>query len=324
MKLVQIVTSALNEEGNIEEFCTRLQGLFEIERGYIFEVLIFDNASSDDTWAKIEEVVKTDGRFKGYLMSRQFSLDASLTAGIDLATADAVITMASDLQDEPEKISDFLRAWENGHDLVLGQVKKRPELSRTFKLLTPVYYKLAHWASDGLLYKNVSDFRLMSKVVYQSVRSLREQHRFMRGLTAWTGFSPHFLEIDRQPRFSGNSKNRFVPVFSLALHGILSQSTKPIALISTVGLVLPILFSFLFFSFLILWILKGVPFAGFGSLVALTFLLFSINFFFLGILGQYISMIVLDTKQRPLYIIRKAVEKVDRTPLELKQENQAG
>lgn len=305
---VQIVTSALNEGGNIIEFCHQLQSVFQKESNYVFDVLIFDNASTDDTWLRIKEVAVTDSRFRGFLMSRQFTLDASLTAGIDLADGDAVITMASDLQDEPEKISDFLRAWEHGNNLVLGRVTERPELSLAFKVLTPIYYKIASWASNGLLYENVSDYRLMSRAVYTNVRRLREQHRYMRGLTSWTGFNPCFIDLKRKPRFSGKSNNRLFPVLSLATKGILSQSSKPLTMISLVGFTLPLFFFSLFITFLALWVVKGVPFSGFGSIISLLLFLFSLNFLFLGIIGQYIALISTEVKNRPLYIISEVFE----------------
>lgn len=280
MKRVQVISSALNEEGNIDEFFNQLTQIFDAEIDYEWELIIFDNASSDNTWQKILDRSAKDRRFRGYRMSRTFTLDSSLTAGIDIADSDAVITMASDLQDDPKIIIEFLRKWEEGHDLVLARITKRADLNFLMKFFTPIYYNLASWASNGMLYKDVSDFRFMSRIVYENVRKLQERHRYMRGITAWAGFEPVFIDVVRQSRFAGVSNNKFFPVFNLAAKGILAQSEKAINLISFVGMVFP-LFALISISILVFaWISYGVPFAGYGSIMALMICLFAINLFF--------------------------------------------
>lgn len=303
MQRIQIITSALNEESNIFEFYNRIAKVMQRETEYYWELIIFDNGSTDNTWNRILEISENNPNIKAFRMSRTFTLDAALSAGIDNASADIVITMASDLQDPPELIPDFLRAYEKGNKLVAAQIIERTSLGLKMKVLTKIYYWIADWATEGLLLKNVSDFRLMAKPVYESVRQLQEQHRYLRGITSWVGYKPYLLQIERPPRTSGKSNNKFKPVFELALRGILAHSDKALNSIFWVGLIFSSISFTSIFVLLGIWIIGGVPFAGFGTLISLLLFMFSILLLFLGFIAQYIGLIYLEVKKRPHYVI---------------------
>ncbi len=305
LKSLQIITSAYNEEGNVEEFYRRISEVLSRETHYSWSLVFFDNASSDSTWDIISKICDDDPRVTGYRMTRTFTLDVALSAGIDLSSSDLVITMASDLQDDPELIPQFLRQSELGFDFVVARVNRRDEIGLRMRLLTKYYYKLANWLTDGVLLENVSDFRLMSKKMCLVVKNMNEQHRFLRGLTAWTGFQPAFIDTHRPARFSGKTKTKFAPVFKLALRGILSHSDKPINLISWFGITLPGAVFILMLSTIIYWLIVGVPFSGFGTLISLQLVSFSLIAFFLGIIAQYTGLIYMEVKKRPLYIIKE-------------------
>jgi dolichol-phosphate mannosyltransferase len=311
LKSIQIITSSLNEERNIAELISRIRAVFTVETEYQWELLIFDNASKDGTWQVICENAKTDPRVRGFLMSKTFTLDASMSAGIDFATSDVVITMASDLQDEPERIPDFLRKWEAGAEIVFGRVTRREGLNWRFKVLTPVYYTISSWISDGTLHKNVSDFRLMSRKAYEAVKLLQERHRYLRGITSWVGFPVAFVEITRPPRKFGKSNNRIFQVINLALRGMLAQTDKLISLVTIFGIFFPLVALSIFVILFLTWLLSGVPFAGFGTIISLFLILFSLLFFCVGVLAQYIALIYGDVRNRPTYLVYKTTEEVD-------------
>jgi glycosyltransferase involved in cell wall biosynthesis len=239
-------------------------------------------------------------------MSRTFPLDAAFTCGIDLAEAEALVLMASDLQDPPEVIDDLLLKFKEGYEQVVAKVIKRDSVPFLRRQLINLFYLLANKSTNNLIPRGVSDFRLLSKSAYEGARGLREKNRFLRGLIAWTGFKTAVIEIERPPRFKGESKFGAVKlgkIINWSLNAILSHTSKPLILISLLGILLSIIsvLSTLFFT--IFWLTKGVPFAGFGTLVSLILLGFSFTLMSIGILGQYIALIYEEVKDRPIYII---------------------
>ena len=303
---VDIVTSAYNEEECLPELFIRLQQVFESELNYTFRVIVIDNGSIDLTWSLINDIHKNDSRFVGFRMSRNFSLDAAFTCGLDNATADIAIIMTSDLQDPPEKIPNLLREYEKGFDQVLVRIVKRGSVPLTRRILSSIFYKLASKMTGGMLPESVSDFRLVSKKTYKAIRQLRESHRFLRGIGSWVGFPTTQIEIERPPRFAGESKWLGISLIGSIAHAsrsIFAYSAVPLLWLSGVGVVLSI-FSFLLVAILsITWLVGGVPFAGFGTIVGLIFLGFSLTMLAIGILAQYLGLIYEEVKQRPLYIL---------------------
>jgi polyisoprenyl-phosphate glycosyltransferase len=302
-KQVDIITSALNEEAAILELYSRIRNVMENESEYSWRLIVFDNGSTDQTWMKICCISENDRRVKGFRMSRTFSLDAALTAGLHMAKGDVVILMASDLQDPPEILPELLRQWEKGFLQVLVRIKKRSQMSILRKLLTKIFYKISNWSSSGMIPENVSDFRLIDKKVYLAVNDMQERNRFMRGLISWTGFPTTYIEIDRPKRHSGTTKTKYLDLIRFSIKGILANSTKPISFISTFGFIVS---GAAFVMTLVLsgfWILYDVPFAGFGTIVGIVILSFSLTAAILGIIAEYIGLIYVEAQQRPHSII---------------------
>ena len=310
-KTVDIITSALNEEDCLPELFSRLDTVFRAEKNYSFRTIVIDNGSSDRTWEIIRENCTLRKNVSGIRMSRNFSLDAAFTCGLDQASGDLAIIMTSDLQDPPESISLMLREYEKGFDQVLAKIVTRDSVPFLRRVLSVIFYKIANRMTGGMLPKSVSDFRLLSRKTYLAIRSLRESHRFLRGLGSWVGFSSSFIEIDRPPRFAGESKwikMSLVSVISQASRSILAYSALPLMFISFLGLFLS--FSSLLFLIIsaLVWVFSGVPFAGYGSIVGLIALGFSLTMLAIGILAQYLGLIYEEVKQRPLYIISDTIK----------------
>jgi len=307
--IVEVVTSAFNEEKNIAELCSQLKEIFAEEKNYEWRLTIFDNGSTDNTWNEIVLSASQDSRITGFQMSRTFNFDHALSAGVEQSTADALILMTSDLQDPPRIIPKFLRAWESGSDHVVARVIKRSEMSILRKFMTKIYYLFSNWATNNLIQENVSDFRLMDRKVYQSFREMKERYRFTRGMIAWTGFKATYVDIERPPRFSGKTKAKYPSLIFFGLRGILSNSSKPLNYVSVLGILLSTISIFSIFIFIYFWVTNGVPFGGFGTLLGFLLLTFSIQIFVVGILGQYVGLIYEEVQNRPLYFIKQKFEK---------------
>jgi glycosyltransferase involved in cell wall biosynthesis len=306
MPSLDIITSAYNEEECLPELFRRINNVMTGESEYDFRLIVIDNGSIDRTWELICHESERNNKVVGIRMSRNFSLDSAFTCGLDYATADVAIVMTSDLQDPPEAIPQLLRKFEEGYDQVLAKILKRESVPVLRRLLSKIFYKLAKAMTSGMLPESVSDFRLVNKRTYSAIRRLRESHRFLRGLGAWVGFKTTHIEIERPPRFAGESKwlgMSFFRVVGVASKSILAYSAQPLAWVSIVGLSMSALSIFGLFLLVIFWVIFGVPFAGFGSLIGVIVLGFSLTMFAIGILAQYLGLIYEEVKQRPLYLV---------------------
>jgi len=305
---VDIITSAYNEGDCLPELFRRFNIMASLETDYHFSFIVIDNGSHDRTWDLIKEMQQKDLRYKGIKMTRNFTLDSAFTCGLDQATSDISIIMTSDLQDPPEAIHQLLREYEKGFDQVLVKITARGTVPLIRRKLSGIFYRSANFMTGGMLPESVSDYRLMSKRCYQSIRSLRESHRFLRGLGSWVGYKTSSIEIERPPRFAGESKWLGVPLTRIIIQGfqsIFAYSTLPLAWVSVFGAITSVLSFFSLFGLAIMWVVFGVPFAGFGSIIAAIVLCFSITILVLGVIAQYIGLIYEEVKQRPLYLVEE-------------------
>ena len=302
-KLISIISPAYNEEGCVAELAIQLTSLFERHPEFNFEVILIENGSTDRTYDELMKIHQKDARFKILTLSRNFRMDGGLTAGLKHATGDAAVIMASDLQDPVELIDTFIEKWKEGYENIYGVVKKRGGTGPIRRMNSALFYWAAGKLSGGLIPRNASDFRLVDRKVYESINTMQERNRFVRGLFAWSGFKCLGVEFERPERFAGVSNAHTLGVIDLALKGIFAHSYIPLKLISLSGL----LISFLSFIALIvcafLFVTQGVPFAGFGTIISLSLLMFGILFLFLGIMSEYIALIYEEVKQRPNYIV---------------------
>ena len=303
---VDHITSAYTEEECLPELFKRIEKVMENQAGYDYRIIVIDNGSLDRTWEIIENQTKFGHNTKGIRMSRNFTLDAAFTCGLDQAEADLVIIMTSDLQDPPEAIPELLAKYEEGYDQVLVKINSRDSVPPLRRLLSKLFYKIARKMTEGMLPESVSDFRLVNKKTYMAIRSLRENHRFLRGLGAWVGFKTASIELDRPPRFAGESKWLGISLFgviAIASRSILAYSAVPLLWVSAMGFILSVVSFIGIMAMSLFWILGSVPFAGFGTIVGLICLGFSLTMLAIGVVAQYLGLVYEEVKQRPLYII---------------------
>lgn len=307
MKTISVVVSAFNEQESIIALARGLQGAFEKNPGYSFEVILVENGSTDATFQKMLEIHREDPRFKIIRLSRNFRMDGGITAGLKYATGDAAVIMTAALKDPPDVIASFIKKWEEGYENVYGVVLSRPGTPFLRRVNSRVFYWIINRLTGGLIPENASDFRLIDKKVYQAINQMEERNRFLRGMFVWTGFKSIGVPFQRNPRYAGESKAYTFQVLELAVKGILAYSYVPLKLIMAMGLFVSAL-SFMLLAMIVvraLW--WGVPFPGFGTIVAIMLLMFGFAFTALGVIAQYIGLIYEEVKQRPNFIVNETI-----------------
>ena len=304
-KLISIVSPAYNEGKCVDELARRLQAVFsKLGDRYEFEVIIVENGSADDTYEKLLAIRSRDERFKIIRLSRNFDMEGGMTAGIAHARGDAAVIMSADLQDPPELIPAFLEKWEEGYENVYQIVTKRTDNSLFRRVAAETFYSLINAISEQKVPRNASDFRLVDRRAYEAFNAMPERMRMVREMWAWTGFRPYGIEHERPPRFGGVSTFNALHTGAYAIRGILASSLTPLKVIPIFGISLSVLSFVLLVAFAARAMFYGVPFAGFGTIIAVMLLMFGLLFLFLGLLAEYVGMIYSEVRQRPSYIIR--------------------
>jgi dolichol-phosphate mannosyltransferase len=306
MKLISVIVPAYNETDCVDELARRLGGVFDDLSAYEWEAIIIENGSIDDTYEKLVAIRRRDPRFKIVQLARNFRMDGGITAGLSYASGDAAVIMTADLQDPPELIPQFVAKWEEGYENIYGIVTERQGTGPIRTINSKAFYWLAGRLTSDALPRNASDFRLVDRKVYETVRGMEERNRFIRGLFAWSGFRSIGVEHKREPRFGGVSNAHSLKVVDLAMKGIFAHSYVPLKLISLFGVALSLLSFVVLVALSLRFLLLGVPFAGFGTIVGLILLLFGFLFTMLGIVSEYIGLIYEEVKQRPNYIVSEA------------------
>jgi len=302
-KLITIIVPAYNEEDCVEELARQLTAVFAVNDRYDFETLIIENGSVDRTWEILQTINARDSRFKVIRLARNFRMDGGITAGLDYATGDAVVFMTADLQDPPELITEFIKKWEEGYENIYMHVLKRRGTGPIRSFNSRAFYWLAGKLTDNRIPKNVSDYRLLDRKVYEAVRDMKERNRFVRGLVAWVGFKSIGVEAERAERFGGVSNAHSLKVIDLAFKGIFSHSYIPLKLITMTGVVLSLASFVSIAVFTYVWVFIGVPFAGFGTIVSIAMLAFGTLTFMLGIIAEYLGLIYEEVKGRPNFVV---------------------
>ena len=306
-KRINVVIPAYNEEDCVEELARRLAAIYDLESDYDFETIIIENGSTDSTWEKLEVIDDEDSRFKVIKLSRNFRMDGGLTAGLSYCKGDAAVLMTADLQDPPELISTFLRKWEEGFENVYGIITKREGTGPIRRFNSEAFYWLAGKLTDNRIPRNASDFRLLDRRAYEAIRSMDERNRFVRGLAAWVGFKSVGIEMERPPRFGGVSNAHTLGVLDLAFKGIFAHSYLPLRLITLTGAMVFVLSLIILIALVGKWVIYGVPFSGYGTLVTITLATFGLLALMLGIVSEYVGLIYEEVKRRPNYIVSKTV-----------------
>jgi glycosyltransferase involved in cell wall biosynthesis len=303
-RLVSIVVPFFNESESVAGFRAALLPVLQGIAGVAWEIICVDDGSTDATLPALLALA-SDPRFKVIELSRNFGKEAALTAGLDAARGDAVIPIDADLQDPPELITEMIAAWRGGAEVVLARRADRSSDGVMKRKTAAWFYRLHNRLSKTKIPENVGDFRLMDRVVVDALKQLPERQRFMKGLFAWVGFRTITIDYVRAGRAAGATKFSGFALWNFALEGLTSFSTAPLKIWTYLGAIGALL-TFAYAVFIILYtIIRGTGVPGYASLLVAVLFLGSVQLVSIGLLGEYIGRIYLETKQRPAYIIRK-------------------
>jgi len=301
---LSIVIPVYNEEDGLHELFGRLNKVLN-SLGLEYEVIFVDDGSKDRSLEILADFNQKDARYKYISFSRNFGHQVAISAGIDFAEGGVVIIMDADLQDPPEVIPALLAKWRDGAEVVYAKRETR-EKGHFLKCLTAsLFYRLICRLSPVKIPEDTGDFRLLNRKAVLTLRDVRETSRFMRGLSVWIGFKQDYVVFKRGERFKGKTHYSWSKMLKLAIDGITSFSVIPLRLATYLGLTCA------FFGFLgILWaiIVRFLPnytFTGWATIVVAILFLGGVQLLVLGVIGEYIGRIYIETQKRPLYIIKE-------------------
>ena len=305
MKKITLLIPCYNEESSLPALYEALVNLMNGNHNYDWDVILIDDGSKDNTTNIIKELRKKDVRI-GYIeLSRNFGKESAMLAGFDNADGDCVIIMDADLQHPPSVIPEMIKKWEDGFQDVYGKRLSRGRESWLRKVFSLIFYKFLQKTVRYDILPNVGDFRLLDRKCINELKRLRETERYTKGMFAWIGFKKASVEFHTQNRKAGNSHMSYRSLISLAVDGIMAFTVAPLKLSILFGL----LVSFAAFIFMIYVVLNtlvyGDPVAGYPTLITVILFLGGVQLLSLGIIGEYLGKIFIESKGRPAYIIEE-------------------
>jgi dolichol-phosphate mannosyltransferase len=304
--LISVAIPAYNEAPNLDELFERLRAVFQVNSDkYDFEIVVCENGSKDDSYAKLNAWKAIDSRIRVIRLSRNFHMEGGMMAALSEVRGDACVIMSADLQDPPEMISEMIQLWATGIDHVYTIISFRHGESRFRRIAAEIFYWMIDKVSDTPVPRNSSDFRLVDKQMYEAFNALPEKYRMVRAVWGWIGFNSASLTYERQPRVGGTSSfNPFVTA-GFAIRGVLASSLKPLKIIPIVGILLSVLSFVSIVLGAVQAVFRGVPFPGFGTITSLILLMFGLLFLMLSVIAEYVGMIYTETRSRPPFIIKR-------------------
>jgi glycosyltransferase involved in cell wall biosynthesis len=306
MKLISIITPCFNEGENVADLHERIVQVMS-KLDYDYEHILIDNASTDRTVEILKEISAKDKHVKIIVNTRNFGQIRSPYHAFLQASGDAVVCMAADLQDPPERIPEFIKQWEKGYKVVVG-VKTRSEETWLFYFLRTIYYRIARKLSDVPLIENFTGFGIYDRVVVDALRDLNDPYPYFRGLIADLGYERAQVEFNQPRRKRGISKNNFYTLYDIAMLGLTGYTKVPLRLATMLGFVAAALSFLVGLVYLIYKLLFWQQFTlGSAPIVIGLFFLGSVQLFFLGIVGEYIGAIYTQVMKRPLVIEKERI-----------------
>ena len=304
-----IVVPCYNEEEALPLFyqeATRVAGEMS---GIDFEFVFIDDGSRDNTLSVLRRLAAADRRVRFVSFSRNFGKEAGMLAGLEAATGDYVALMDADLQDPPALLPELYRAvTEEGYDCAATRRTTRAGEPPIRSFFARLFYRLIHKISDADIVDGARDYRLMRRAVVDAILSMREYNRFSKGIFGWVGFRTKWIPFVNVERVAGETKWSFWKLFRYSLEGIVAFSTVPLALASVLGVLLCLIAFVFILVVLVKTLAFGDPVGGWPSMICVILFLGGVQLLCIGILGQYLSKTYLETKRRPIYLVRETEE----------------
>jgi polyisoprenyl-phosphate glycosyltransferase len=307
--VLSLVVPVFNEAETIGLFVNRVAEVFKYEAGIDLEIVFVNDGSTDLTLETLIGIQEFDSRLRIVDLSRNFGKEAALTAGLQAASGQIVVPIDVDLQDPPELILEMIAKWREGFEVVLGRRVDRGSDSWAKRASSNWFFRIHNRIANPALPQNVGDFRLMDRCVVEALKTLPESHRFMKGLFAWVGFRTAYVDYARPRRVAGATKFNGWKLWNFALEGITSFSTDPLRVWTYIGFFVSFV-SFLFAMFIAIRVLiHGVDVPGYASIMVAVTFLGGLQLIGIGVLGEYLGRAYIESKRRPVFLIRRIYEK---------------
>jgi dolichol-phosphate mannosyltransferase len=304
---LSVVSPCYNEQESLGELCRRLTAVCTAEAEDDYEIVLIDDGSSDSTRSLINELCERDPHFVGVFLSRNHGHQLALSAGLQTCRGERILIIDADLQDPPELLGDMMRLMDaEGADVVYGQRCERRGESSFKRLTAHLFYRLLNSLVDVEIPVDTGDFRLMSRRTLNELNRMPEQHRFIRGMVSWIGFKQVPLNYQRQERFAGETKYPFRKMLRFAVDAISGFSIVPLRIATYLGFICSVLGIF-FLGYTAYSYLSGIAIQGWTTLMAVVLILGSGQLLVLGVLGEYLGRLYMQSKNRPLFIIQEVV-----------------
>ena len=304
-ELLTVITPCYNEEETVELFYEELSKYLPcIDMDY--EILFVDDGSKDKTLEKCKKLKERDSRIKVISFSRNFGKEAAMYAGLSESKGDYVVLMDTDLQDPPYLLPNMVLALtEEGYDSAATYRVTRQGEPPIRSFFARKFYRLINSLIDVEIVDGARDYRIMTRQMVDAILSMQEYHRFSKGIFAWVGFKTKYIEFENVERVAGETKWSFWKLVGYAIEGIVAFTTAPLRIATIAGIIVS-MFGFLYMLFIVIKALVfGDPVAGYPSLICIITLLGGMQLLFLGILGEYLAKTYMETKKRPIYIIKE-------------------
>lgn len=309
MKLLSVIVPCYNEEENIHDFYQELNKntVYFQEKEVELEILYIDDGSRDRTAAEVKQLCEDDSRVHLISFSRNFGKEAAMYAGMEKSGGDYAVIMDVDLQDPPSLLPEMFSFLEQGYDSVATRrvSRKGEPVIRSF--FARMFYRLMRLISRTEIVDGARDYRMMSRQMVDAILSMQEYHRFTKGIFGWVGYETKWLEYENIERAKGETKWNFWKLFKYSLEGITAFSTVPLMIASWMG----VFFCVLAFIMIVLIVVRKLifddPVSGWTSQVCIILLMGGVQFFCMGIIGQYLAKTYMEVKNRPLYLIKEEI-----------------
>lgn len=307
MEKISIVVPCYYEEKSLPFFYKEISKIFEIMNNAEFEIIFVNDGSKDNTLDIIKEYAHIDKRIKYISLSRNFGKESALYAGLENATGEYVAVMDADLQDPPELLQEMYNFLINqDYDCVATRRMDRKGEPPIRSFFARCFYRVINKISNTDIVDGARDFRLMKRKMVNAILEMKEYNRFSKGIFGWVGFNTKWLAYENVERVAGETKWSFWKLFKYSIEGIVAFSTAPLLISSFVGLLFFIISIIMICFIIIKTLVVGDPVAGWPSLVCIIFFVGGIQLFCTGILGQYLAKAYIETKNRPIYIIKES------------------
>jgi glycosyltransferase involved in cell wall biosynthesis len=300
--LISLIVPVYNEAASIEAFLDELAARLNVQDARL-EIVFVNDGSKDATLALLLAIAAGRPDVTVVNLSRNFGKEAAMTAGLDHAQGDAVVLMDVDLQDPPELVAAFIEKWREGYDIAYGLRVARHGDTRLKSATAGLFYAWFNRISDTPIPPNVGDFRLLDRRVVSALQQLPERGRFMKGLFAWVGYPSVAVPFERQARHAGTSTWNYWRLWNFAIEGFVSFSTAPLRVWTYVGITLASVSALYAFYIFLRVLIIGIDVPGYASLIVILLMGTALNLISLGMIGEYVGRLFVETKQRPVYLV---------------------